>query len=68
MRRAPNVSASEFSDTTIRIETMKQGVNYMACACQGKVNNTNGRCPACNEAVYHKIPTSRHSCSHGKCS
>lgn len=38
----------------------------MACACQGKVNNTNGRCPACNEALYHGI--ANHSCSYGKCS
>ena len=40
----------------------------MACACQGKVSNTNGRCPACNEAIVHKIPASRHSCSFGNCS
>jgi len=39
----------------------------MACACQGKVNNTFGRCPACNEAIQHKIDISKHSCSHGRC-
>jgi hypothetical protein len=46
----------------------KRGVSNMACACQGKVNNTNGRCPACNEAIYHNLPTSKHSCSYGRCS
>lgn len=40
----------------------------MACACQGKVNNTNSRCPACNEAIKHNLPTSKHSCSFGRCS
>lgn len=40
----------------------------MACACQDKVKNTNGRCPACNEAIVHGIPKDRHSCSYGKCS
>lgn len=40
----------------------------MACACQNKVNNTNGRCPACNEAIVHNLPKSRHSCSYGTCS
>jgi len=37
----------------------------MACACQDKVNNTYGRCPACNEAIAHNIPVSRHSCQWG---
>lgn len=39
----------------------------MACACQNKVKNTNGRCPACNEAIVHKIPVSKHNCSYGRC-
>lgn len=40
----------------------------MACACQGKVNNPNGRCPYCNEAIAHGIPPERHNCTFGKCS
>ena len=38
----------------------------MACACQDKVNNTNGRCPACNEAIVNKF--ANHNCSYGNCS
>jgi len=39
----------------------------MACACQGKVNNTYGRCPMCNEAIYHGMAKSRHNCEYGRC-
>ena len=39
----------------------------MACACQGKVNNTYGRCPCCNEAIKHNIPKDKHRCQWGRC-
>lgn len=39
----------------------------MACACQGKVNNTFGRCPSCNEATQLRIPKERHQCWWGRC-